>query len=118
MKSETYPLALPSGLLQEARQAAKETGLSLPDAMRQSLKLGLPRLREQLAGTRITNVLPLSDKIARELYSQPDDDADAIKDFIQFSAECNPPVPARKATDISSGSSGEALAQFHRHAPQ
>jgi hypothetical protein len=37
---------------------------------------------------------------------------------IQFSAECNPPVPARNAIFIRSGFSGEAVAQFHRHAPQ
>jgi hypothetical protein len=49
MKSETYPLALPPDLLGEARQTAKAAGLSLADAMRQSLKLGLPKLREQLA---------------------------------------------------------------------
>ena len=44
MKSETYPLALRSELLDEVRR----TGLSLADAMRQSLRLGLPKLREQL----------------------------------------------------------------------
>ena len=48
MKSDTYPLALPVDLLHEVRQTAKATGLSMADAMRQSMKLGLPRLREQL----------------------------------------------------------------------
>ena len=36
----------------------------------------------------------------------------------QFSAECNPPVPARKAMFMRSGFSGFACEQFHRHAPQ
>ena len=36
----------------------------------------------------------------------------------QFSAEWRPPVPARKAMPMRSGFSGEAEAQFHRHAPQ
>jgi hypothetical protein len=36
----------------------------------------------------------------------------------QFSAECSPPVPARKTMFIWSGSPGTAVAQFHWHAPQ
>lgn len=82
MKTETYPLTLPTDLLQEARQTANEAGLSLADTMRQGLKLGLPQLREQSTGARITNVPPLSDAVARQLYSQPDDDAEAIKQFM------------------------------------
>jgi hypothetical protein len=82
MKSETYPLALPPELLGEVRKAAKETGLSLADAMRQSMKLGLPKLREQLATGRITNVTPLPDRVARHLYAQADDDAEAISLFM------------------------------------
>jgi len=49
MKSDTYPLALPSDLLRELRETAKDTGLSVADAMRQSMRLGLPKLREQLS---------------------------------------------------------------------
>ncbi|MCI0541257.1 MAG: hypothetical protein L0Z50_39155 [Verrucomicrobiales bacterium] len=49
MKSETYPLAMPPDLLGELRRTARETGLSVADAMRQSMKLGLPKLREQLS---------------------------------------------------------------------
>jgi hypothetical protein len=49
MKSNTYPLAMPNDLLDEVRQTAKATGLSMADAMRQSMKLGLPKLREQLS---------------------------------------------------------------------
>lgn len=52
MKSDTYPLAMPGDLLNEVRQTAKETGLSMADAMRQSMKLGLPRLREQLSSAQ------------------------------------------------------------------
>ena len=46
MKSETYPLAVPSDLLKEVRKAVRKTGLSMADAMRQSMKLGLPKLIE------------------------------------------------------------------------
>ena len=87
MKSETYPLALPPALLGEVRKTAKQTGLSLADAMRQSLKLGLPRLREQLAVGRITNVAPLSEEVARRLYSESDDDAEAIRLFAAAQAK-------------------------------
>ena len=87
MKSETYPLALPPELIGEARKTAKETGLSLADAMRQSLKLGLPRLREQLAVGRVTNVPPLSAKVARQLYSEPEDDAESIRRFVSAQAK-------------------------------
>ncbi|MCZ7636142.1 MAG: hypothetical protein M5U12_08955 [Verrucomicrobia bacterium] len=82
MKTETYPLAMPSELLTEVRRTAKETGLSLPEAMREGLKLGLPKLREQLAVGRVTNVPPLSPSAARRLYSTPDDDEAAIKLFM------------------------------------
>lgn len=51
MKSNTYPLAVPSDLLEEVRRTAKATGLSMADAMRQSIRLGLPRLRQQLSTT-------------------------------------------------------------------
>lgn len=65
MKSETYPLALPPDLLGEVRQTAKETGLSIADAMRQSLKLGLPKLREQLAARSIK---PFTPEEAKEAF--------------------------------------------------
>jgi hypothetical protein len=86
MKTETYPLALPSELLQEARQTANETGLSLPDALLRSVKLGLPHLREQSVNARITNVPPLSEQAARDLYLLPDDDTEAIKQFMAAQA--------------------------------
>ncbi len=46
---EIDPLALPEDLLGEVRETAALTGLSMAAAMRQSMKLGLPQLREQLA---------------------------------------------------------------------
>jgi len=52
MKGDTYPLALPPDLLAEVRRTAKATGLSMADAMRQSMKLGLPKLKEQLCRLR------------------------------------------------------------------
>jgi hypothetical protein len=64
MKSETYPLTLPLDLLGEIRQTAQETGLSLADAMRQSLELGLPKLREQLATPVLGPFTPEETRVA------------------------------------------------------
>jgi hypothetical protein len=75
MKSQSYPLALPQPLLREIRRTARETGLSLAEAMRQSLKLGLPKLREQLGAKRVTNVDPLPEAVLERIYSTSQDDA-------------------------------------------
>jgi hypothetical protein len=83
MKSVTYPLAVPPDFLREMKLAAKETGLSTAATIRQSARLGLPKLREQMAGGRVTNVAPLPAKVARALYAQPDDDAEDIRLFME-----------------------------------
>jgi hypothetical protein len=68
------------------RDAAGKTGLSIADIIRQSSKLGLPVLLEQLGPARITNVPPLPAKIARALYSEQDDDAEGIERFMAAQA--------------------------------
>ena len=83
MKSITYPLAVPADFLEELRKAARETGLSTADTIRQSAKLGLPKLLEQMGTGRVTNVAPLPGKTARALYSEPDDDTEAIRLFME-----------------------------------
>jgi len=75
MKTETYPLAVPEDLLGEVRKTAKETGLSIADAMRQSMKLGLPRLREQLATTKVK---PMTAEEARRAFAR-DSEWDALE---------------------------------------
>jgi hypothetical protein len=87
MKSTTYPLLIPAEFLDELREVAKETGLSTADIIRQSAKLGLPKLRKQMASGRITNVAPLSDSAARALYAQPEDDAEDIRVFMEAQAK-------------------------------
>ncbi len=84
MKTCTYPVVLKGELLEELRRTAKATGLSVADCIRQGAKLGLPRLREQLAAgnTRVTNVNPLPAKAAEKLYAQADDDTEAINVFM------------------------------------
>lgn len=66
---------MPADLLTEVRTAAKETGLSVADAMRQSMKLGLPKLREKLA--RSQSLKPFSAVEAREAFA-PDPEWDAL----------------------------------------
>jgi hypothetical protein len=46
MSMTTYPLGLPEELMEDVKRAADETHLSMADAMRQAIKLGLPQLRE------------------------------------------------------------------------
>ena len=76
MKTETYPLALPPQLLGELRKTAKQTGLSVADAMRQSMKLGLPKLREQLAQT--PELKPLTAAESRQAFA-PDAEWDGLE---------------------------------------
>src|ERR1019366_7651195 len=87
MKYMTYPLALPRDYCVELREAAGKTGLSMADIIRQSSRLGLPLLLKQLGPARITNVPPLSAKIARALYSEPEDDAEGIERFMAAQAK-------------------------------
>lgn len=75
MKSETYPLAMPPDLLSEVRLAAKETGLSVADAMRQSMKLGLPNLRRQLS---MAKAKPMNAEEARRAFA-PNPEWDALE---------------------------------------
>jgi hypothetical protein len=49
MASKTIPLAVPEKLGKELKRAAAETGLSMADVMRQSMRLGLPLLSRALS---------------------------------------------------------------------
>jgi hypothetical protein len=87
MKSETFPLAMPKPLLNEVRQAAKKTGLSMADTMRQSMKLGLDKLVHELGShRRITNVDPLPDAVLKRAYSRPERDERGIDHLIRAQA--------------------------------
>jgi hypothetical protein len=75
MPMHTYPLALPDELLESLRQCAGETGLSMADTMRQSIKLGMPRLKEQLSAHAVK---PLTAEECRECWGEPDPEFDAL----------------------------------------
>jgi hypothetical protein len=76
MKSETYPLSMPVDLLGEMQNAAKRTNLSIADAMRQSMRLGLPKLLEQLSGDKLK---PLTAEESRLAYCVPNLEFDALE---------------------------------------
>ncbi len=46
--AQTIPLSVPDDLLEEVRETAKVTNLSVQDVFRQSTKMGLPVLRHSL----------------------------------------------------------------------
>ena len=79
MKTETYPLAVPPELLGEVRRASQDLGLSMADIIQQSLKLGLPRLREQLSPDPLQNLRSLSPAELRRCYQQPKEEFDALE---------------------------------------
>jgi len=79
MKTDTYPLAVPPDLLGEVRQASQDLGLSMADIMRQSMKLGLPKLRDQLSPDPLKKLKPLSKEESRRCYRQPNREFDALE---------------------------------------
>ncbi|MGD0813052.1 MAG: hypothetical protein ABSA83_05570 [Verrucomicrobiota bacterium] len=79
MKTDTYPLAMPPDLIGEVRQASQDLGLSMADIMRQSMKLGLPRLRDQLSPDPLRNLKPLSRAESRRCYQHPNREFDALE---------------------------------------
>jgi hypothetical protein len=79
MKTDTYPLAVPPDLLGELRQASKDLDLSMADIMRQSMKLGLPKLREQLSPASSKKLKPLSKAESRRCFQQPNAEFDELE---------------------------------------
>ena len=82
---------MPKELLSEVRRAARKTGLSLADTMRQSVKLGLdPLVRKLAPPPRITNVDPLPDDVLDRYYSRPERDETGINQLIKAQAMGGP----------------------------
>jgi hypothetical protein len=76
MAIETYPLTIPEDLLGEVRKAAEQAHLSMADAMRQSIRLGLPRLLNELNGH---SVKPLTEEESRRCWQTPNAEFDALE---------------------------------------
>jgi hypothetical protein len=78
---------MPKELLSEVRRAARKTGLSMADTMRQSVKLGLdPLVRTLAPPARITNVDPIPDDVLDRYYSRPERDETGISKLIKAQA--------------------------------
>jgi hypothetical protein len=88
MQTAVYPLPLPEDLGSEVRLAAKATGLSQAEVMRQALRFGLPVVQRRLTrqSQRVTTVDPLPDKVLRRLYQQPEADEEGVQQFIAAQA--------------------------------
>ena len=87
MQSKTFPLAMPKELLGQVRRAARKTGLSMADTMRQSMKLGLDRLVRELGPPpRLTNIDPLPDDVLERYYARPERDEAGIDRLIKAQA--------------------------------
>jgi hypothetical protein len=76
MATVSVPLAIPPELLEEIRTAARDTGLSQADVMRQSMKAGLPKVRKQFQAER--KLKPLTKEEARRAYA-PDPEWDKLE---------------------------------------
>lgn len=76
MASAVYPLPMDENLAREVARAAKATGLSKAELMRQALAFGLPTVLKALrkSSGRLTVVDPLPAREARALYRLEDDD--------------------------------------------
>jgi hypothetical protein len=78
MKTNTYPLAVPPDLLKDLRKAARQTGLSMADTMRQSMKLGLPDLVERLSPDPLKNLKPFTPEESRRCFATANPEFDAL----------------------------------------
>lgn len=58
MASTVYPLTLPADLDRQIRETADQAGLSMADAMRMALKIGLPKVAEAAPSGRLINLKP------------------------------------------------------------
>ena len=92
MKTDTYPLAVPPDLLGEVRQASLDLGLSMADIMRQSMKLGLPKLREQLSPDPLRKLKPLSKAESRRCYQRPNPEFDELEHHLASLPSPHPEV--------------------------
>jgi hypothetical protein len=78
VKNNTYPLDVPPDLLKDLRKVAQQTGLSMSDTMRQSMKLGLPSLVERLSPDPLKNLQPFTQEETRRCFGRPEPEFDAL----------------------------------------
>lgn len=78
---------MPDDLLAEIRAAARDTGLSQADVVRQSVKAGLPKIRKQYKAER--RVKPFTKEEAKRAFA-PDPYWDALEEHM---AKLPKPLP-------------------------
>lgn len=84
MAMDTIPLPMPADLLEEVKRTAKAADVSSAEIMRQSIKAGLPKVREAFASLeRVTNVDAIERKKLDALYSHREEDMASIRQFIK-----------------------------------
>jgi hypothetical protein len=67
-------------MLQTLREASKDLGLSVADVMRQSIKLGLPTLRQQLSTEQtLKRLRPFTQEECRQCWEVPNPEFDALE---------------------------------------
>ncbi len=69
-------VALPEDLYRDIRRTARQTNLSIADTIRQSIKLGLPRVIEVLSSDLVR---PMSHEERRRCYEGPNPEFDALE---------------------------------------
>jgi hypothetical protein len=74
--SSPVPLSMPDDLRAIVRETAQDTGLSQQDVMRQSIKAGLPAVREKFKGER--GLKPFTKEEARRAFA-PDPEWDKLE---------------------------------------
>jgi hypothetical protein len=79
MATTPYPIAMPDELLADVRRAARETGLSQADVIRQSVKAGLGKVRKQFSTQQ--KLRPFTKAEARRAFA-PDPEWDALENIL------------------------------------
>ena len=76
MATTAFLIAMPDDLLVDIRAAARDTGLSQADVVRQSVKAGLPKIRKQFRAGR--KLKPFTKAESREAFG-PDQEWDRLE---------------------------------------
>ena len=90
MKARTFSVAIPPELLSELRAAAKERGMSVADAIHESIRQGLPRLRQRVSHIDWSVIAPLTVSESQEAFGR-DPEWDGLE-----AAMARLPVPVRE----------------------
>ena len=71
---------MPTDLLKEVRHAARQTELSMADVMRQSIRLGLPKLVDQLSKEHpLKGLKPFTKEECEQCWGKPDPEWDKLE---------------------------------------